>query len=55
VLLAMGETAENARAGVRLSLGPDTDAAAIDHAIAAARRVLAPLLQEAARTPALQS
>ena len=55
VLLAMGETAENARAGVRLSLGPDTDAAAIDHVIAAARRVLAPLLQEAARAPALQS
>lgn len=47
VLLAMGETAAHARAGVRLSTCRDTGVADIDHAIAAAARVIAPLLEAA--------
>jgi cysteine desulfurase len=46
VLLAMGATPQQARAGVRFSLGPSTTAQDIDHAVTAAARVLAPLLAE---------
>ncbi|EHR69919.1 cysteine desulfurase family protein [Burkholderiales bacterium JOSHI_001] len=46
VLLAMGFTAKQARAGVRFSLGRGTTQAEIDFAIAAAQRALAPLLQD---------
>ena len=52
VLLAMGESSVQARAGVRLSTWRETRAAEIDHVIAAAARVLAPLL-EAAPQPAV--
>lgn len=44
VLLAMGESAAQARGGVRFSLGRDTTESEIDAAIAAVRRVVAPLL-----------
>jgi len=51
VLLAMGEDAEAAKAGIRFSLGRDTTVADIDRAAQAVHRVLAPLLQD---TPALE-
>jgi cysteine desulfurase len=44
VLLAMGEDAEAARAGVRFSLGRETTAADIAHTLAAVQRVVVPLL-----------
>jgi len=44
VLLAMGESALNAKASVRLSTGRDTQATDIDRAIAAAMQVIGPLL-----------
>ena len=44
VLLAMGESAEQARSGVRFSLGPDTTTADIDAALDAIQRALLPLL-----------
>jgi cysteine desulfurase len=44
VLLAMGESAAGARAGVRFSLGRDSTQADIDHCIAGATRALFPLL-----------
>lgn len=47
VLLAMGESPLHAKAGVRFSLGPDTTAAQIDAVIAAAQRVIGPLLVQA--------
>lgn len=50
VLLAMGESPLHARAAVRLSLGPGTTADDIDRCVAAAQRVLAPLLLHAAET-----
>ena len=43
--LAMGESALNAKASVRLSTGRDTQTADIDRAIAAAALVIGPLLQ----------
>jgi cysteine desulfurase len=46
VLLAMGQTVAQARAGIRFSLGFETTSAEIDRCIAAAARVLAPLLAE---------
>ncbi|MBI5257428.1 MAG: cysteine desulfurase [Burkholderiales bacterium] len=52
VLLAMGESGLHAKAGVRFSLGRDTTAAEIEHAIAATLRCLAPLLAEHATEPA---
>ena len=45
VLTAMGEDAAHARCGVRLSLGRDTRPEDIDRTIAAAVRVLGPLLE----------
>jgi cysteine desulfurase len=48
VLLAMGESAPHARAGVRLSLGPDTTAADVQAVVAAAVEQLRPLLAEVA-------
>jgi cysteine desulfurase len=45
VLLALGATPVQARAGIRFSLGPATTAAEIDFAIGAAQRALAPLLE----------
>lgn len=48
VLLAMGEGAAQARAGVRFSLGPTTTADEIDRAIDAAARAIGPLLAEPA-------
>ena len=45
VLLAMGESALNAKASVRLSTGRDTQTTDIDRAIAAAALVIGPLLQ----------
>jgi cysteine desulfurase len=45
VLLAMGESPMRARAGVRFSLGPDTTETDIDRTVAAAVRVLGPLLR----------
>jgi cysteine desulfurase len=53
VLLALGESALHAKAGVRFSLGPDSTEADIDRAIAAARRVIAPLLETTERATAL--
>lgn len=47
VLLAMGQGAELARAGVRFSLGPWHTADDIDRAIAAAERAIGPLLAAA--------
>jgi cysteine desulfurase len=46
VLLAMGESALQAKAGVRFSTGPDTTLADIQHTLAAAQRVIAPLLAD---------
>ena len=40
----MGESAEQARSGVRFSLGPDTTTADIDAALDAIQRALLPLL-----------
>ena len=51
VLLAMGESELNAKAGVRLSLGPETTAAEIDATIAAATEHLLPLLAQAEAQP----
>jgi cysteine desulfurase len=50
VLLAMGESALHAKAGVRFSLGRDTTAADVQQTIATALRVLGPLLMPAAAT-----
>jgi cysteine desulfurase len=47
VLLALGESPLHAKAGVRLSLGPDTTAAEVDATIAAATEHLHPMLAEA--------
>lgn len=44
VLLAMGASAAQARAGIRFSLGRDTTAADIDATLAAVQRVVVPLL-----------
>ena len=44
VLLAMGESAERAKAAVRFSLGPDNTADEIGRVIAVAARVIGPLL-----------
>lgn len=52
VLLAMGQTPLQAKASVRFSLGRETSTIDIDHAIAAAQRVLGPLLAQAAAAPA---
>lgn len=46
VLLAMGATALQAKAGVRFSLGRDTTAAEVQRAIALVQRVIGPLLLE---------
>lgn len=54
VLLAMGETPRQAKAGVRFSLGPETTAAQVEAAIAAVRRVVLPLLAEAESESLLQ-
>jgi cysteine desulfurase len=51
VLLAMGESPLQARAGVRFSLGPDTTEADIDRCIAAAVRTLGLLRAPDADTP----
>jgi cysteine desulfurase len=51
VLLAMGESPLQAKAGVRFSLGPATTAAQIDAVIAACVRVIGPLLAEAGAEP----
>lgn len=48
VLLAMGETPERAKAGIRFSLGRETTVADIQHTITAVARVIAPLLEEQA-------
>ena len=45
VLLAMGATPLQAKAGVRFSLGRDTTHAQVQHTIAAVQRVVLPLLQ----------
>lgn len=45
VLLAMGASDAQARAGIRFSLGRETTAAEIDATLAAVRRVVAPLLE----------
>jgi cysteine desulfurase len=46
VLLAMGESERQAKAGVRFSLGPTTQAADIAHALAAVQAVVPPLLAQ---------
>lgn len=51
VLLAMGASAAEAKGSVRFSLGADTSAAEIDETLAVVRRVLLPLLAEAAAQP----
>jgi cysteine desulfurase len=48
VLLAMGESAAQARAGIRFSMGPGNTAEEIRELIAIVRRVVGPLLQEQA-------
>lgn len=53
VLLAMGESVLHAKASVRFSLGRDTTVTDIDRAIAAAVRVIGPLLVEAGQPAAL--
>ena len=53
VLLAMGESALHAKAGVRFSLGRDTATADIERAIDAAVRVIGPLLAQAGESAAL--
>ncbi len=55
VLLAMGESALHAKAGVRFSLGPDTGPAEVQQTIAAAQRVIAPLMAEAGSTLTAQA
>jgi cysteine desulfurase len=52
VLLAMGESPARACGGVRFSLGRTTCTEDIDRTVAAAARVLGPLLQQAAEQPA---
>jgi cysteine desulfurase len=52
VLLAMGEPALQAKAGVRFSLGRETTAAEIDHCIAAVLKVIATLQAEPPRLAA---
>ncbi len=49
VLLAMGESPQRARCGVRFSLGEDCSAAHIAHTLAAATAALGPLLQPLAQ------
>jgi cysteine desulfurase len=51
VLLAMGASPAEAKGSVRFSLGADTSAAEIDEALAVVRRVVLPLLAEAAAQP----
>lgn len=51
VLLAMGASAAEAKGSVRFSLGADTSAAEIDETLAVVRRVIQPLLAEAAAQP----
>jgi cysteine desulfurase len=46
VLLAMGESAEHAKGGIRFSLGRDSTAADIQHTLQAVQRVLLPLMAE---------
>ena len=46
VLLALGATQRQAKAGIRFSLGPTTTAAEVQRTVDAARRVLLPLLQD---------
>ena len=48
VLMAMGASATEAKAGVRLSLGRETTAQDIEQALAAVHRAVLPLLREAA-------
>ncbi len=48
VLMAMGASAAEAKAGVRLSLGRETTAQDIEQALAAVHRAVLPLLREAA-------
>jgi len=55
VLLAMGEPPAHAKAGVRFSLGRDTTAADVHQAVAAAQRVLGPLLAPAGAPAAPQA
>ncbi|MDO9314381.1 MAG: cysteine desulfurase family protein [Burkholderiaceae bacterium] len=50
VLLAMGESAQHAKASVRFSLGRETTSADVQRAIDAARRAIGPLLAPAATT-----
>lgn len=45
VLMAMGENAAQAKAGIRFSLGRDTSATDIDATLAAVQRVIVPLLE----------
>ena len=52
VLLAMGESALHAKAGVRFSLGRDTDAADIERTLEVAQRVIGPLLADAGASAA---
>jgi cysteine desulfurase len=47
VLLAMGETAEQAQSGIRFSLGRDTTAADIEATVAAVHRAVGPMLADA--------
>ncbi len=47
VLLAMGETAEQAQSGIRFSLGRDTTAADIEATVAAVYRAVGPMLADA--------
>lgn len=53
VLLAMGESALNAKASVRLSTGRDTQAADIERAVAAAVLAIGPLLHAVTGAPLL--
>ena len=53
VLLAMGESPMRARAALRLSLGPGTTTDDIDHCVAAAQRVLGPLLATRVAEPVI--
>lgn len=48
VLLAMGERADDAKRGVRFSLGRETRAADIDHTLDAVRRTIVPLIHSPA-------
>jgi cysteine desulfurase len=53
VLLAMGESTQHAKAGVRFSLGRETTTSDIELVIDAAQRVIAPLLAEPEQTASL--